>query len=69
MQGGVKEAAPFGGGEGAGGDKDGNHSIQDPPRPGHILQLPWRSLLGNRKIMSSCVTQPLEVTKELGVAV
>ena len=39
------EAVAPGGGRGEGGDRNGNHSLQDLPRSSHLLQLPWESPL------------------------
>ena len=50
-------------------DRDGDHTILDPPRPGHLLQVPWESPIGVGRKLSSSGPKPLAGTTEVGVAV
>ena len=68
-QGGGKEAYTPDRGVDAERGKYGGHSIQDPPRPGHLLQVPWESPLGGGRQLSRGDPQTPEVTAEVGVAV
>ena len=68
-QGGGKEAAPLSRGGGAGGNRDDDHSIRDPRRPGHLLQVPWESPIGGRQRLASGGLKSLEVAVVLGTAV
>ena len=64
-----KEAAPPGGVGDAGGNKEGNYSLWDPPRPSHLLQLPLEIPLSSGRQLASSGPQPLEGTAEVGAAV
>ena len=43
-----------------GGGGEGSHSLWDPPRPGHFLQLPRNISLGGRKRLAVSGLQPAE---------
>ena len=60
---------PPGGGGGTGGYRDGNHIIQDPPRPGHLLQVHWEIPIGVGKLLDTGGPQYLEVTTEVVTSV
>ena len=68
-QGGGKEASPPDVGRVAGRDRDGYHSIRNPLRSGHLLQLPWEIPLGGGQQLDSGGPQPLEGTEKVGAAV
>ena len=68
-QGGGKEGSPPDGGGFAGGDRDGSHSIRDPPRPDYLLQIPWENPIGVGQHMARGGTIFLTGTTELRAAV
>ena len=51
-----------------GGERVGDHSLWDPPRPGHIIQLYSQSYLGGRRRLVSSVQQPAEITAKVVAA-
>ena len=58
-------ASPGGGG-GTGGDRVGDYSLWDPPRPSHLLQVSCESPLCGGQRLASGGQQPSEITAEVG---
>ena len=50
-------------------ERYGNHSIQDTPRPGHLLQVTWDIPLRGGQLLTSGGPQPSEGMPEVGAAV
>ena len=66
MQGRGEEAASPGGRGGTGGDRYVDHRLWDPPRSGHLLQVPGYISLSGGLLLTSGGSQSSEGTAEVG---